>query len=357
MLKYFKYSFLVTIAGLGAAYYWGAVHLGGIGVKTLLVAAFLAILEITLSFDNAIVNAMRLEKMCPVWQQRFLTWGILIAVFGMRLLFPVLIVSVFAHKSMWAVFGMALHDITQYTYYLHIAHVPLVTFGAIFLMMIFISYFINEEKDVFWIPGLEKLLSKLGHMKSMEIIISLVVLMFVQHFVPAAEKIPVVISGIAAIVLFLLINDASNMMEEFADKQALLSTAGRVGLINFLYLELIDASFSFDGLLGAFAISKDIIIITIGLAIGAMFVRSLTVFMVEKKTLKSYIYLEHGAHWAIGFLALVMLVSIKQEVPEGVTGLVSLFIITLAFGSSLIAAKKLQVKEVALTAENETTSN
>lgn len=113
-------------------------------------------------------------------------------------------------------------------------------------------------------------------------------------------------------------------------------------LISFIYLELIDASFSLDGVLGAFALSKDIIIISIGLAIGAMFVRSLTIMLVEKKTLAQFIYLEAGAHWAIGALSILMLVSAVREVPEVLTGLIGLLFIVGAFISSIMHNKKLE---------------
>ena len=111
-------------------------------------------------------------------------------------------------------------------------------------------------------------------------------------------------------------------------------------MISFLYLELIDASFSLDGVLGAFAISKDILIITIGLFIGAMFVRSLTIMLVENKTLKQFLYLEHGAHWAIGTLAVLMFVSTFHEIPEIVTGSLGLGFILSALASSVIHNKK-----------------
>ena len=118
--------------------------------------------------------------------------------------------------------------------------------------------------------------------------------------------------------------------------------AGCTGLVSFLYLELIDASFSLDGVLGAFALSKDIIIISIGLAIGAMFVRSLTIMLVEKKTLKQFLYLEHGAHWAIGALACLMLVSTVKEIPEAVTGGIGLAFILAALFSSIMHNKKME---------------
>ena len=130
--------------------------------------------------------------------------------------------------------------------------------------------------------------------------------------------------------------------EEMRAAKCAVQGAGCTGLISFIYLELIDASFSLDGVLGAFALSKDIIIISIGLAIGAMFVRSLTIMLVEKKTLKQFLYLEHGAHWAIGALACLMLVSTVKEIPEVVTGGIGLGFIVLAFISSIMHNKKME---------------
>ena len=109
----------------------------------------------------------------------------------------------------------------------------------------------------------------------------------------------------------MLIDGITHWLEKHEAQRAkeLAQVAKGGGLVAFLYLELIDASFSLDGVLGAFALSQDILIITIGLSIGAMFVRSLTIMLVEKKTLDQYIYLEHGAHWAIGALAIIMFIS------------------------------------------------
>ena len=105
-------------------------------------------------------------------------------------------------------------------------------------------------------------------------------------------------------------------------------------------MELIDASFSLDGVLGAFALSNDVIIIAIGLGIGAMFVRSLTLLIVETKTLSKFRYLEHGAHWAIGALAIIMLITTVHEIPEVITGLIGLFFIVAALISSVLYNKR-----------------
>ncbi|MCR5261771.1 MAG: DUF475 domain-containing protein [Candidatus Gastranaerophilales bacterium] len=346
MLKYFKGSIFVTVLGLLAALYWGMHKHPGSEFLCVFIVIFLAILEITLSFDNAVVNAMKLEKMTPQWQHRFITWGILIAVFGMRFLFPVLVVAIFSGLPFMQVVNLSMNDVDKYTHYLQMCHAPLVTFGGAFLFMLFLSYFCHEEKEVHWLSALEIPLQKLHMLKSTEVIVTSVLVYACQTFVPEEQKLSVVISGFTGIVLYLLIDGVSKLLEKIAEEKAKLTgEAVKLGFVGFLYLELIDASFSLDGVLGAFAISKDVIIITIGLAIGAMFVRSLTLFMVEKKTLQEYLYLEHGAHWAIGFLAVIMFVSTYHEVPEVVTGLTGLFLVGWAFVDSLKHNKKLKQTE------------
>jgi hypothetical protein len=114
----------------------------------------------------------------------------------------------------------------------------------------------------------------------------------------------------------------------------------RHGLMGFMYLEILDASFSFDGVIGAFAISSNIFIIMIGLAIGAMFVRSLTVYFVVHKTLAKFVYLEHGAHYAIGFLALVMFLKVIYHVPEWITGTIGISLIAASFFHSIYENRK-----------------
>ena len=93
------------------------------------------------------------------------------------------------------------------------------------------------------------------------------------------------------------------------------------GLGMFLYLEVLDASFSFDGVVGAFAISNQLYIIMIGLGVGAFFVRGITLYLVEKETLEQYIFLEHGAFYALGVLALFMLLDSFFHFPEWMTAL------------------------------------
>lgn len=342
MLKYFSGSYIVTIFGVIAAYLWGEHVHNGTGLTCVFIALVLAVLEISLSFDNAVVNAMKLEGMSEKWRHRFITWGILIAVFGMRFLFPLAVVAIFAQLNLTTVLNMALNDVHQYTHYLELTHAPIVTFGGTFLMMLFLDYFIEEEKEVHWFTFIESKLQKLSKFKGICTITTLCVLALMLFEIPQEIRQSVLTSGLSGIVTYLAIDGLAQWLEKRQEERAK-KCADAVkcsGLVGFLYLELIDASFSLDGVLGAFALSKDILIITIGLFIGAMFVRSLTIMLVEKKTLNEYLYLEHGAHWAIGVLAVLMFVSTVREVPEVITGLLGFIIILSAFISSVIHNKK-----------------
>ena len=343
MFEYFLGSYIVTIIGIFGAYFWGEHVHPGSGFASIFIVIVLAILETSLSFDNAVVNAMKLEKMSKVWRHRFLTWGILIAVFGMRFLFPVLVVSIFAHLDMITVTKIALSDSQKYAEYLQATHAPIVTFGGMFLIMLFLNYFFNHKKEIHWLTIIEKPLAHLDHIKGIEVIISLLLLIATQSFIGAEEKLSVILSGLAGIITYLAIDGIAHFLEKHEQMRNAQSCTDGVkcaGLISFIYLELIDASFSLDGVLGAFALSGDVLIITIGLAIGAMFVRSLTIMLVEKKTLAKFLYLEHGAHWAIGALATIMLVTTVKEVPEVVTGGIGLFFIISALISSILHNKK-----------------
>lgn len=342
-MKHFRGSYIFTLLGLIAAYLWAHAMHPGNEISALFIVITLSVLEVSLSFDNAVINATKLEKMTPVWQHRFLTWGILIAVFGMRFLFPVLVVSVFAHVGLFDVINMAIKDADKYAHYLQISHPPIITFGGAFLIMLFLSYFFNHKKEIHWIRPLEKPMALVGHFSGIEVIITLLIIFFIQNYIDVSIKHQVIIAGIWGIIIYLFVDGFSMLLEEKAPKNDCCNACGifkNSCFVSFLYLELIDASFSLDGVLGAFALSKDIIIITIGLSIGAMFVRSLTLMLVEKKTLKQYIYLEHGAHWAIGALAIIMFISSFREVSEIITGMVGLVFISLSFIASVIKNKK-----------------
>ncbi|QSA97961.1 DUF475 domain-containing protein [Methylococcus sp. EFPC2] len=325
-MRNFISALLVAAVCLAAAYYWS-------GSTGLLMATILGIMEVSLSFDNAVVNATVLKKMSPRWQQRFLTWGMVIAVFGVRFLFPVLIVALITGHSLQDVTLMALHQPEEYARHIDSAHTQISAFGGMYLLLVFLSFFVQEHKSLHWLVWLEKRLSSMGKLESIEVVLALSALLATLGFLPEAERLPMLIAGIAGVILFVLVKSVATLFEGSEGGPQL----QRAGLVSFLYLELLDLSFSFDGVIGAFAITRDVVIILLGLTIGAMFVRSLTVFMVRKGTLDEYLYLEHGAHYAIGALAVLMLVDISVHVPEIATGLTGLGLILLSLWSSVRA--------------------
>lgn len=275
------------------------------GLKALFLVIILGILEVSLSFDNAVVNASILKNMSQKWQKRFLTWGILIAVFGMRLIFPIAIVSFAGNINFLEVINIAINFPDEYKNNLVAAHNKIASFGGIFLLMVFLKFIFNIEKQVFWIFG-EKYLSKINFW-----IGSFLTLIVVFAFLPLS-----IISAILGIVTFVLIKKIA----DYFGKNS--RSIEAIGFASFMYLEVLDASFSLDGVIGAFAISNDIFIIMLGLGIGAMFIRTLTIKLVQNKTLQNYIYLESGAFFGIGSLAIIMLLSTKFHVSEIVTGLI-----------------------------------
>ncbi|MDT4933207.1 MAG: uncharacterized protein QOK11_1099 [Pseudonocardiales bacterium] len=349
--KTFSGSFVVAVVGLTAGFIYG----GGTGLA---VAAILAVLEVSLSFDNAVVNATVLVRMSPFWQKIFLTVGVAIAVFGMRLVFPLLIVGITAKLTPAEAIRLALEkgDPKQegtYGFLLHEAHPAIAAFGGIFLLVLFLD-FILEERELTWLTWIERPLAKIGKLDQLSVVISLTALAISAYTLAPANKIStVLVSGVLGLVTYLVVNslgeffqnEEEGVVSEVAGKQVM-HVVGKAAFFLFLYLEVLDASFSFDGVVGAFAITSDPILIAIGLGIGAMFIRSLTVYLVRKGTLNEYVFLEHGALWAIGALAVILLFTMRYEVPEVVTGLIGVGFIGAALASSIVRNRRMPAEEV-----------
>ncbi|MFF2130926.1 DUF475 domain-containing protein [Streptomyces olivochromogenes] len=375
LLKTFGWSFAVTALGLVAAVIYG-------GWTAFGVVAILAILEISLSFDNAVVNAGILKKMSAFWQKIFLTVGVLIAVFGMRLVFPVVIVAVTAKKGPIEAVNLALTDKDQYQQLVTDAHPAIAAFGGMFLLMIFLD-FIFEDRDIQWLRWIERPLAKLGKVDMLSVCIALAVLLVSsmtfavhahQHGGAHIDKAQtVLIAGIAGLITYMVVGGLSGYFEDKLEeeeereheeeeeaartgkKKPAVVLAGQAAFFMFLYLEVLDASFSFDGVIGAFAITNDIVLMALGLGIGAMYVRSLTVYLVRQGTLDDYVYLEHGAHYAIGALAVILLVTIQYQIHEVITGLVGVVLIAWSFWSSVRRNRALAAAEGKATASDDKT--
>jgi hypothetical protein len=353
-LRTFGGSLGVAVVGLILGYIYG----GGTGLA---LAAILAVLEVSLSFDNAVVNATVLVRMSPFWQRIFLTVGVAIAVFGMRLVFPLLIVGITAKLTPVQAVRLALekgdpNTHGTYGYLLHQAHPAIAAFGGMFLLMLFLD-FVFEERELTWLSWIERPLARIGKLDQLSVVIALGVLAISAYTLGThsdttqSDRIStILVSGLLGLGTYLLVSSLGEFFDQDdeddgevdgddlavkLERNKTKHVVGKAAFFLFLYLEVLDASFSFDGVVGAFAITSDPIIIAIGLGIGAMFIRSLTVYLVKKGTLSEYVYLEHGALWAIGALAVILLITIEYEVPEVVTGLIGVAFIGAALLSSI----------------------
>ena len=316
-MRYFYSSFAIMVLGLIAAYFLG-------GIAAIYITLLLIILEISLSFDNAVVNAKVLETLDPIWQKRFIVFGIPIAVFGMRLIFPLAIVSFVTEMGMIETLQVAMNEPARYESILKTTESTIFAFGGAFLLMVFLDFFF-EERDIKWVTIVEgsRFMEKASSVANIELITAIMVGIALGHI---TQDFGVVLAFMYGVLLHSLLG----MLDHF-----LSSGAVKSGIAGFVYLEVLDASFSFDGVIGAFALTSNIFIIMIGLGVGAMYVRSMTIYFVQHKTLSHFRYLEHGAHYAIGILALIMLMKITLHVSEIVTGTIGIGLIAIAFAHSL----------------------
>ena len=357
-LKIFMWSYIVTAISLVVAFFYGS-------WEAVVLCMILGVLEVSLSFDNAVINATVLERMSDFWQKIFLTVGIVIAVFGMRLLLPLVIVWAAAGLPPAQAFNLAMNPppdgaayfpdgSPSYETLLTDAHPLIAAFGGMFLLMLFLSW-LFEEREHTWLTWLERPLARAGRLDAMAVLVSCITLLVVSETL-AEDPETVLFSGLLGLVVYLAVNGLGTLFENPEVEEGeqipqdvdhdtpraksgvtkLARATGKAGFFLFLYLEVLDASFSFDGVIGAFAITSDPILIALGLGlIGAMFVRSLTVYLVRQGTLSEYVYLEHGAHWAIGALAFILMISIGVHISEFITGLIGVAFIGASFLTSI----------------------
>ncbi|AVH84947.1 hypothetical protein RsoM2USA_18 [Ralstonia phage RsoM2USA] len=329
--KYYKGSFIFAFISVVITYFMAG------GIAAAIQTIILGMLEVSMSLDNAVVNAKVLETLDDKWRHRFLTWGMLFAVFGVRVLFPILIVWGTSSLSFVQSVLLPFEDAKRYADTVTAAHVSIAGFGGTFLLMVFLSFFFDQEKENHWIPGIEKVMQFLGKFTQNSTVSTVVFaaasVLWVGALLHEGEDFmyAALFGGIAWIVVHLL--------GEFLEGRGTASAA-KVGLGSFIYLNVLDASFSFDGVVGAFAISNNIIIIGLGLGMGAMFVRSMTIHMVDKGTLGELQYLEHGAFWSIGILAGMMFANTIIEIPDIITGLSAVVVLTIATIHSIIENRR-----------------
>jgi len=345
-LRIFAISGTLTLLALGLVLYF-------MGVKAAFLTLVLIAVEVTFSFDNAIINARVLMTMSKFWQQMFITVGMLIAVFGMRLVFPILVVMITAGLPWGDVLNLALNSPEKYAHELHNAHVSIASFGGMFLLMLCLHFFFDTARSVRWIDIIERPLQRIGRwwvygVACVAVLVAITLMPFNAH--PTETF----IAGMSGIITYIVVHGLAELFTQNQSKNEtgkMVQRAGMAGFMSFLYLEVLDASFSFDGVIGAFAVTKDVVLIAIGLGIGALWVRSLTIFMVRKHVLGAYRYLEHGAHYTIGMLALVLLAGIFFNISEFVAGLLGILIIAASIASSVAESRLEKARGLTTTSD------
>jgi hypothetical protein len=344
-MRHFTLSISVTVILMGLAGWWGFEQAGVVGMfKALWITAVLGVLEVSLSFDNAVVNAAVLRHWNEFWRKLFLTVGILVAVFGMRLVFPLVIVAAATGLGLIDVWNLAIQNPAEYSRHLTERHAEVAAFGGAFLMLVFLNFLFDEEKELHWLGWIEEKIGKYGT-EGLAVLLTLLAVFFAMSLMPEPRKLSVLLSGVVGVVVYVGVDWVSGLLEEEEHDPTIGKMISQGSIGGFLYLEVLDASFSFDGVIGAFAITNDVVIIMLGLAIGAMFVRSMTVFLVYKGTLEEYVFLEHGAHYAIGILALIMFASVSYHIPEWFTGLSGVAFILVSIWSSVRYRKRLEAEQ------------
>lgn len=326
LLKIYWFALLATII------IW---TLAGVtlGLNALFTVVVLTVLETTFSADNAIINSKVLVKLSPLWQKLFMTIGIFIAVFLVRFLLPIFIVMISSGLDAAGVVNLAMHDAQRYAEELHQAEPLINAFGGAFLLITALSYFIDYEKETHWFKFLERRLGKLGKYDNITTFIMLVSSIVLYFTVEDKHQGVVLIAAICAMAL----HSGLELLNATFEKTRT-NTAKKVGMAafaSFLYLEVLDASFSLDGVIGAFALTSNVILIIAGLGAGAVWVRAMTIHLIQSQTLAKYQYLEHGAHWAIGFLGGIMLLKLYHiEPPDWLVGSLGIVFIVAAILAS-----------------------
>lgn len=329
--RIFSFSGLITAIVLVLVLIWA-------GPAAFFITVALIIIEVTFSFDNAVINARVLRELSPFWQRIFLTIGIAIAVFGMRIIFPIAIVAATTVLGWRDVLSLSINEPEKYSLALEQAQPSIAAFGSAFLLMLVLHFFMSREKKLHWFKPLERYLSGIPGKWSYGAVVSFIVLVLAALPMNVRPK-DTLLSGFAGIITYAAVHWLSrHFMPRYHSRKVAMT--GVAGFTGFLYLEVLDASFSLDSVIGAFALTNQVFLIAAGLGVGAVWVRSMTVYITRRETLNVYRYLEHGAHYAIGILALSLLLGPFWQIPEAATGVVGIGIIALAVAESRRANKE-----------------
>lgn len=300
-------------------------------LSIILVVLGLCAFEIISSIDNAVINAEVLATMQPKARRWFLIYGLLIAVFMIRGLLPWAIIwavnpELGPIEALMSTFSSDPKVVES----VELAAPILLAGGGIFLLFLFLHWLFLEEKH-FGLPRFEKFFVKNGVWFFATVSIVLAVIVWF-----ALRQNPMMAFGaVCGSSAFFITHGFKQNAEE---KEKNLTNKNLSDVSKILYLEIIDATFSIDGVLGAFAFTLSVPLIFLGNGIGAFVVRELTIGNIDR--VKKYIYLKNGAMYSILFLGLIMtLHAFGVSIPEWASPLATFFAIGYFYVKSKIHLK------------------
>ncbi|OHE52662.1 MAG: hypothetical protein A3K61_04315 [Thaumarchaeota archaeon RBG_16_49_8] len=292
----------------------------------------LSLFELVSSIDNAVINADVLATVSKKARRWFLTWGILSAVFLMRGGLPFLIIySLDPSLSLQETFARAFSSDPEVIEAIEESAPPLLMAGGIFLVFLFLHWLFLESKH-YGIVG-EAYIQKKGVW--FYAIVSILLTSIVWFSIQIS---PLVAFGATVGSSIFFITHGFRQNAEQKEKE-MLGSKSMSDVSKILYLEVIDASFSIDGVIGAFAFTFSILFILIGNGIGAIAVRQITVRNIEN--VKKYKYLKNGAMYSIAVLGAIMVAnSFRLHIPEWLSPIATITILGYFFMKSRNALKK-----------------
>lgn len=292
----------------------------------------LALFEIISSADNAIINAEVLRTMSKKAQRWFLLWGILFAVFIIRGLLPWAIIWA-TNPSLGPIgaFTASFSNDPRVIESIERSAPILMSGGGVFLIFLFFHWLFLEKKN-FGLMG-ERFFYRQGVWFYAVISIILSVIVWA-----ALEVNPMMAFGAVIGSTAFFITHGFKENAEKAEQELLSGSSGKSDISKILYLEVIDATFSIDGILGAFAFTLSVPLILIGNGIGAVVLRQLTVSNVEN--VKKYVFLKNGAMYSIFFLGLIMILhAFDFHIPEWLSPVITFAVVGYFFLKSHLHIK------------------
>ena len=292
----------------------------------------LALFETISSMDNAVVNAHVLQKLPEKYRRIFLVWGLLFAVFIVRGLLPLLIVCLANPAlSIWQALTATLSGDPHIIAYINHSKPFLLLGGGVYLFLVFLSWLFLEEKNyAFMVEGF---IHRQGvwfyALTSLFTVLIVYLSLSYNPFMALAATI--------GISVFFIADGFKRNSEE--QEKNIMKSHHMSAWSKILYLEILDASFSIDGVVGAFAFTVSVPLIILGNGLGAWVVREMTVKGIDFIT--KFAYLKNGAMYAVGFLGFLMILeSFGHEFPFWLAPASMILLLSFFFGLSILVKHK-----------------